>query len=220
RTIDGSGNNVTDLTNHPEHFYWGSAGTDLLRTAAAQYGDGISTPAGANRPSAREISNAIAAHPDDKVDEAEVINDRTMADYIYAWGQFLDHDPDLTTTQSHSVAAFDISVPKNDPFFSQAIPFSRSVFDTATGPPTTNPRQQINLITAWIDASMVYGSDTTRAAALRTGSGGKLKTSAGDLPPFNTAGLANANDSHRFADNQLFLAGDVRANHNVNLTPP
>ena len=43
---------------------------------------------------------------------------------------------------------------------------------------------------------MVYGSDAAAAAALRTFSGGKLKTSAGDLLPFNTAGLANANDAH------------------------
>ena len=49
-------------------------------------------------------------------------------------------------------------------------------------------------------------------------SDGLLKTSAGDLLPFNTAGLANANDAHIFPDSELFLAGDVRANENVELT--
>ena len=43
-------------------------------------------------------------------------------------------------------------------------------------------------------------------------------TSDGNLLPFNTAGLPNANDSHLVPDNQLFLAGDVRANENIELT--
>ena len=54
-------------------------------------------------------------------------------------------------------------------------------------------------------------------AALRSFVGGKLRTSAGDLLPFNTQGLPNANDAHIFADSQLFLAGDVRANENIEL---
>src|SRR3954471_3179375 len=54
RAIDGTGNNL----NHPA---WGSAGADLLRVGPAAYADGFSTPAGADRPGAREISNAIVA---------------------------------------------------------------------------------------------------------------------------------------------------------------
>jgi|688.fasta_scaffold54305_2 peroxidase len=44
-----------------------------------------------------------------------------------------------------------------------------------------------------------------------------MKTSTGNLLPFNTAGLSNANDAHVVADDQLFLAGDVRANENPEL---
>ena len=47
---------------------------------------------------------------------------------------------------------------------------------------------------------MIYGSDSVRAAALRTFSGGLMATSAGNLLPFNTAGLPNANDAHIFPD--------------------
>src|SRR5690242_14967868 len=54
RSVDGTGNNLA----HPT---WGSTGVDLLRQGPAAYADGKSAPAGSNRPSAREISNAIAA---------------------------------------------------------------------------------------------------------------------------------------------------------------
>ncbi len=82
---------------------------------------------------------------------------------------------------------------------------------------TPNPRQQITEISAYLDGSMVYGSDEARARALRTFQVGQLKTSPGNLPPLNTDGLATANDAHFFPDDQLFLAGDVRANENPEL---
>ncbi|MCA9246397.1 MAG: hypothetical protein KDA42_04755, partial [Planctomycetales bacterium] len=84
-----------------------------------------------------------------------------------------------------------------------------------TGLSTDNPRQQINSITAWLDGSVIYGSDPVRAAELRALDGtGRLKTSDGDLLPFNTAGLDNAGGPSE----SLFLAGDVRANENAALT--
>src|SRR5262245_34070857 len=98
RSIDGAGNNLA----HPD---WGSAGVDLLRRAVAQYADGLSAPAGADRPNAREISNALVAQPEDTP-----LNDREMSAFIYAWGQFIDHDLDLTTSASPT-DAFNISVP-------------------------------------------------------------------------------------------------------------
>ncbi len=93
--------------------------------------------------------------------------------------------------------------------------FNRSFYDAPTGTDAGNPRQQVNEITAWIDASNVYGSDAERAMALRTLDGtGRLKTSAGNLLPFNTQGLSNAGGD----SDSLFLAGDVRANEQVGLT--
>ena len=196
RTIDGTGNN-------PNHSDWGSAGVDLIRKAPAAYPDG-STPTGADRPSPRQISNVIAAHP------AETSSDRQMSAYIYVWGQFIDHDIDLTQPPDTGGESLPIPVPAGDPYFdpgntgTQVIDFTRSRYDPATGTSASNPRQQPNQITAWVDGSMVYGSDPATAAGLRTFVGGKLKTSAGNLLPTDASGN--------------FLAGDVRVNENDELT--
>ena len=79
-----------------------------------------------------------------------------------------------------------------------------------------NPRQQTTVISSYLDGSMIYGSDATRANALRSFTGGALKTSDGNLPPLNTEGLAN-NTAQIVPDAELFLAGDVRANENIEL---
>lgn len=201
-SIDGSGHNRA-------HVDWGQAGVDLLRIAPAEYGDGISTPGGADRPSAREISNAI-------VDQtATETNDRDMSNFVFAWGQFLDHDLDLTVGATPS-EFFPIPVPTGDPFFdpngtgTQVIPLSRANFNPLTGTSTANPRQQVNSITAWVDGSQVYGSDATTAASLRSFVGGRLKTSDGNLLPVAAGDEANTDAA--------FLAGDIRVNENIELT--
>lgn len=210
RTITGDDNNLAD----PD---WGSTDEQLLRFAPAAYSDGMAAPAGADQLGAREISNLLAAQAVD-----EILNDRNLSAMVYAWGQFLNHDIDLTDA-AVPAEPLPIPIPTGDPHFdpqgtgTQTIAFSRSAFDPATGTSLGNPRQQLNRITAFIDGSQIYGSDEVRAAALRTFQGGRLKTSAEDLLPFNTAGLPNANPTGHPPET-LFLAGDVRANENVELT--
>jgi hypothetical protein len=161
------------------------------------------------------VSNAVCAQT------GEIPNARLASDMLWQWGQFVDHDIDLTPN-AQPAEPEPIAVPIADPFFdplntgAATIGFGRSTYDPATGLGPGNPRQQTNEITAFLDASNVYGSDAARALALRTRDGtGRLKTSAGDLLPFNTDGLPNApaNDMPG-----LFLAGDVRANEQVGLT--
>ena len=198
RTIDGSENNL-------DHTDWGQAGTPLLRLTTVGYGDGAGTPAGASRPSARAISNLCAASP------GPVFSSHGLSDMFWQWGQFLDHDIDLTPIIV-PLEPFDIPVPEDDPFFTgiPIIPLDRSFYLIVFG-----VRQQTNDITSYIDASNVYGSDYMRANALRALDGsGKMKTSEGNLLPFNEDGLPNAPNSSA----GFFLAGDFRANEQVGLT--
>src|SRR5262245_48148335 len=102
RSIDGTGNNQSN----PD---WGSAGADLLRIAPADYADAVAVPAGEDRPGAREISNAIADQG-----LADITSDRDLSAMIYAFGQFLDHDLDLTPNASPA-QPFNILVPNGDP---------------------------------------------------------------------------------------------------------
>src|SRR5262245_4798012 len=141
RSITGMGNNIANPT-------WGSAGVALLRTAPVAYADGIDdlVVGDPTRPSPRIISNAVVA----QTTEERVLSDRLMSAMIYGWGQFLDHDLDLTTNGSESAP---IDVPANDPVFTSDIPFNRSKSIYING-----VRQQPNEITAFIDGSMIYGS--------------------------------------------------------------
>ncbi len=207
RTMDGTNNNA----EHPE---WGSTGMPMMRMSTVSYGDGVSAPAGADRPSPRLISNIVCAQPE------LMPNSRDASDFLWQWGQFIDHDITLIDVAAPA-EPFDIPVPLGDEYFDpkgtgdQWILLDRSAYLPGSGTDETNPRQQVESITAFIDASQVYGSDDERAIALRTMDGtGRLKTSEGNLLPFNVDGLPNLGGP----DPNLFLAGDIRANEQVGLT--
>ena len=207
RRFDGSGNNLSK----PE---LNQTDTVFLRKAAESYSDGLDAPSGLDRPNPRHISNQIMAQ------RGRAQDDRKLSNMVWAWGQFLDHD--ITFTPNPGRPDWNIAVPTGDKHFDpdgtgQAlIPFSRSSAASGTGAGTNQPRQQINGITGWVDASMVYGSSTERANALRSFEGGKLKTGEGNLLPHNTMGLPNDNPMRR-PEEALLAAGDVRANENLGL---
>ena len=204
RSIDGSGNHELDEE-------LGAAHTQLARWVPADYPDGASAMAGSSRPSARAVSNEVVAQFE------SVPNPYAASDYLWQWGQFLDHDIDLTDAADPAEPA-PIAVPTGDPFFdpdstgTAVIELNRSLYDRTTADGA--PREQINEITHWIDASNVYGSDEERATGLRINDGtGRLRVSRGDLLPFNDTGLPNAGGDSA----NLFVAGDVRANEQVGL---
>lgn len=202
RTVDGSKNNRL----HPQ---WGIADAPFARLTTPAYGDGVDSPSGADRPSPRLVSNIVC-------DQTESIpNAYGYTDYLWQWGQFLDHDLSETPTISPS-EAFNISVPTGDEWFdpqstgTKTIPLNRSYYEYPNG-----YRDQFNELTNYIDASQVYGSDEARARELRTLDGtGKLKVSNGNLLPFNLNGFPNAPSAQLPT---FFLAGDIRVNEQLGL---
>ena len=132
------------------------------------------------------------------------------------WGQFLDHDITLTPEndvececgheEDNDEECFLIPVPSDDPFYSSlSSPPTCLHFTRSTAFCTSDPREQFNLITSYIDGSNVYGSDQTTSDLLREFSGGELTTSVALdnlLPDIDGARLA----------------GDVRAQEQPGLT--
>lgn len=79
-------------------------------------------------------------------------------------------------------------------------------------------REQLNLLTAYIDASQVYGVDDFQSKGLREFKRGLLKFTDGPnnrpyLPHKNDAACHDVN-----VTNQCFDAGDARVNNNLGLT--
>jgi hypothetical protein len=226
RPIDEVGNNVANPT-------WGTAGSDLIRLTPAEYADGVSSPSLPQDASPREISDILnnQADPADPSQDIATVNQQSLSDFAYSFGQFMDHDMDLTLDNGASAP---ISVPAGDPIGGSSdtpLAFNLSQTDPATGTGPGNPAQDVNSITSYLDLSQVYGSDLATDNALRTFVGGQMKTSPGGLPPldnttyFTTAQLAQINasvggmaNSGSLPETSLFVTGDTRGNENIELT--
>ena len=156
RTLDGSQNNLT----HPS---WGQAGTQYLRVGHANYADGIS--AMVSGPSPRYVSNRVF---NDR--GQNIFSEGGVTNWGWVWGQFLDHDIGLRDETSTGSAALPFNAGDALESFRNdfgAISFSRTPAAPGTGVAT--PRQQINTISSYIDASNVYGTTKDRLLWLRAG---------------------------------------------------
>lgn len=202
---------IKDIFTFRDPDTFDSDGYKLLRLVSSAYGDGLNTPSGSDRPSARLISNTVCDQPI----ATKILNPKQCTDMFWLWGQFVDHDLDLSNTTTDP---FNISVPTGDIHFdpgstgTKEIPLTRSVFDSATGSGVT-PREQLNMITNYLDVTNIYGSTTARSTWLRSFKDGKLKTGMGNFLPFNDGTLDNAGP----VGQNPFVSGDVRANENVAL---
>jgi hypothetical protein len=188
-----------------------AAGIDLQRQCPCNYADGKDTmQSPATTP--RQASNGV------HYQDGNTPNSAGLTDMFWLWGQFVDHEIDLTPNDSGESA--NMTTPSDDPVLPNAtIPFQRSRYShDASG-----VRQQPNMITSFIDASNVYGADQGRAMALRALDGtGRLRLEPGPggelVLPKNTEGLPNAQNPPNAPAGNFFLAGDVRANENTLLT--
>jgi len=117
RSIDGSGNNLTNTGLNV-------LGADFTRIGTAHFADGISALR-TDLPNARTVSNLVVAG------NAETPNAEGLSGMMYAWGQFIDHDINLTL--SDDVTHIDITIPDGDPTLSGSISMTRAVIDPLTG---------------------------------------------------------------------------------------
>src|SRR5215831_4180201 len=144
-SLDGSRNNV----NHPT---WGQAGLAYARQGTAHYADGISQPV--SGPSARFISNRVM---NDK--SLDIFSERRVSQWVWEWGQFLDHTFGHRVEQGQGADPFNIAFSSTDPIEefnngnSNVIAFNRSPNTPGTGTSTSNPRQQTNQLGSYIDGN-------------------------------------------------------------------
>lgn len=218
RSVNGSGNN----TANPQ---WGSAGAEFYSFAGTDFSDSIAEPAGKNRVPVRPLS---VNHFWERYRTFD--SNVQLSSFVWAWGKFIDHD--IHSIALNSEEPMPITIGADDPFLSDlaardvAIPMFRALPVEGTGKDIGNPRRYANTTTAWIDASMVYGSSVERANWLRTFERGKLKTSEGNFLPFNTIdGSYNSvidpaapfMINQRAGNDKVFVAGDEKANESIQL---
>lgn len=242
RSIDGSCNNLRKPV-------WGTSLSPFRRLLPPIYENGFSQPVGWNKnikynghhlPSARLISTTV-------ISTVEITEDSRITHMVMQWGQWLDHDldhalpsissqtwdgVDCKKTCEYAAPCFPIDVPEGDRRIKdrRCIDFIRT--SAVCGSDKTSvlfgqlkPREQINQITSFIDASQVYGFEEKVATDLRdfSNDSGLLrvgKTLAGQKPQLPTTGL-NSMDCRRKLeedDHPCFVAGDIRANEQIGLT--
>ena len=216
--LDGSSNNVA----HPD---WGQSGRPYLRVAAARYADGRSQPVGG--PNTRYLSNREFNDINQNV-----FSEHRVTQWTWTWGQILDHTFGL---RDENGEAANIPFNSADPLenFTNTlgvIPFTRSKAAPGTG--VSNPREQINTTSTYLNAFAVYGGTNARLDWLRSGTvdGNPTNNSASLLLPGNYLPRRDARGNPASAppmalDGQLLnnpnsavVAGDVRGNENMALT--
>ncbi|CAG9135347.1 unnamed protein product [Plutella xylostella] len=194
RSFDGSCNN-------PMRSSWGQALTGYKRILHPRYHDGIEEPRRAVSHGPLPSSRVISMKLGDNLDVPE--EKKTMA--LAVFSQFIYHDlvhtpvrktihtdkpirccensgHDLTPRYIHP-SCMPISIPSDDPFFKSkeatCMEYTRSV-TTYRGDCTFGAAEQMNQATHFLDGSLIYGTNSREAAALRETSGGLLKTSVID----------------------------------------
>ncbi|CAK7291446.1 Eosinophil peroxidase [Vulpes lagopus] len=237
---------ITGKCNNRRRPLLGASNQPLARWLAAEYEDGLSLPFGwtPNKrrhgfllPLVRAVSNQIVRFPNERL-----TSDRGRALMFMQWGQFIDHDLDFAPESPARVAftagvdcektcaqlppCFPIKIPPNDPRIRNqrdCIPFFRSA--PACPQNRNKVRNQLNALTSFVDASMVYGSEDPLATRLRnlTNQLGLLavNTRFSDngraLLPFDNLRDDPCLLTNRSARIPCFLAGDSRSSETPKL---
>uniref|UniRef100_A0A673JIP2 Eosinophil peroxidase n=1 Tax=Sinocyclocheilus rhinocerous TaxID=307959 RepID=A0A673JIP2_9TELE len=181
RTITGHCNN-----RYIENPQWGAANTPYARWLSPEYEDPRGAPRGWNPqhtyhnhtlPPVRVVSQEVLYTHNENISL-----DMSLSHLLVEWGQWIDHDltltpqspstaafktgADCTRTCSRDTPCFPIQIPLSDPRTGtqSCMPFFRSAPSCTV---SLGHREQLNAITAFVDANMVYGSSDGLAATLR-----------------------------------------------------
>ncbi|XP_066592704.1 peroxidasin isoform X2 [Prorops nasuta] len=241
RSIDGSCNNALNPT-------WGASYTGFRRILKPIYENGFSLPVGWDRtrqyygypkPAARLISTTLISTHD-------ITSDTSITHMVMQWGQFLDHDLDhsLPSVSSESwdginckkscdnaAPCFPMEVPPGDPRINnrRCIDFIRTSAVCGSGATSLllgklMPREQLNQLTSYLDASQVYGYDDQLAENLRDFSSdhgllreGVVLPGQKPLLPYASGQFVDCRRDPLESSINCFVAGDIRANEQVGL---
>ncbi|XP_061532023.1 eosinophil peroxidase isoform X2 [Phycodurus eques] len=245
---------ITAHCNNRQHPRWGSANIPYSRWLPPEYEDTWGTPRGRdpdhtyhnfNLPPVRLVSQEVLFTRNDNISL-----DSTLSHLLVEWGQWIDHDlvltpqsastaafrtgADCTRTCSRDSPCFPIEIPPSDPRYGiqSCMPFFRSAPSCVARVGPHLHREQLNAITSFVDASMVYGSSDNQALELRDHSSplGSMarnsRHSDGELAymPFLPRPQAHLDpcgpregSTPRDNGTSCFQAGDSRANEHLGM---
>lgn len=178
RAIDGSGNNIAVPTLGSAPGLYARLDYGPSNPFRNAYDDGLGLPARPDGPNTRLVSNVLSDQ-NGSIPEPLGLND------FAAWWLFHVHVDIAVGAQSPIDAS--IEVPADDPVFDPngSIDFRRSLSSIELGLPLPFPtREIINAPTAFLDNNPIYQTNALDAAAVREGTGGRLKlqpTASGEL---------------------------------------
>uniref|UniRef100_A0A3Q3MD66 Peroxidasin n=1 Tax=Mastacembelus armatus TaxID=205130 RepID=A0A3Q3MD66_9TELE len=244
RSHDGTCNNL-------QHPMWGASLTAFERLLKSVYDNGFNLPRGATErlhngyrlPLPRLVSTTM-------IGTETITSDDRYTHMLMQWGQFLDHDLDSTVVAlsqsrfsdgqlcaqvcTNDPPCFPIQFPPNDPrqlrsgarcmFFVRSSPVCGSGM-TSLLMNSVYPREQINQLTSYVDASNVYGSSRHESEEIRDLASqrgllrqGIIQRTGKPLLPFATGPPTECMRDENESPIPCFLAGDHRANEQLGLT--
>ncbi|XP_029009702.1 dual oxidase 1 [Betta splendens] len=199
----------------------GSVGSTLVRLVPARYWDGVYHPVREPLlPNPRNLSTALTGGP------SGLPSSRNQTVLSLFFGYHVTFEIFDSRTPGCPPEFMDILVPKGDPIFDPTstgkvlLDFQRGPWYKESGQSPSHPRQQVNLVTAWIDGSSIYGPSTSWSDSLRSFSGGLLASGAKwDMPRqgggTNLMWSAADPSTGETGEEDLYELGNAWANENM-----